>query len=262
MAKMNDDLTICSLNLNGVRAAGKRGFADWMTRQSPDHLCLQELRAMPDQVGDELRSPAGYNARWNPAQKKGYAGTAIYSRSTADRYRHGVGLEWADAEGRAVRADYDDFSLVSLYVPSGSSSEERQQRKFESLEHLRGWFAQLLEEDRPIAVCGDINIAHTPLDIHAPKRNEKNSGFLPEERDWLSGILELGWVDVLRELHPEVPGLYSWWSNRGRAREKDLGWRIDYVLATPSLAARAQEAWIEKDADLSDHAPVWVRFAR
>jgi exodeoxyribonuclease III len=262
MAKKNDDLTICSLNLNGVRAAGKRGFADWITEQQPDHLCLQEVRALPEQVGDELRSPAGYSARWNSAEKKGYAGTAFYSRSAADRYQHGVGLDWADSEGRAVRADFDDMSIVSLYVPSGSSSEERQQRKFESMEHLRGWFTRLLEEDRPIAVCGDINIAHTPLDIHAPKRNEKNSGFLPEEREWLSGILEFGWVDVVRELNPDRAGLYSWWSNRGRAREKDLGWRIDYVLATPSLAARAKEAWIEKDAGLSDHAPVWVRFAR
>lgn len=262
MAKTNDALTICSLNLNGVRAAGKRGFAEWIAKGRPDHLCLQELRAMPDQVPDDLRSPVGYSTRWNPAAQKGYAGTAIYSREAADRYGHGVGLDWADTEGRAVRSDYDDLSIVSLYVPSGSSSEQRQQRKFESLEHLRGWFARLIEEDRPIAVCGDINIAHTPLDIHAPKRNEKNSGFLPEEREWLSGILELGWVDVLRQLHPDEPGLYSWWSNRGRAREKDLGWRIDYVLATPSLAARAQAAWIEKDADLSDHAPVWVRFAR
>lgn len=262
MPKRRDDITLCTLNLNGVRAAGKRGFSEWIADRSPDVLCLQELRAMPDQVGDDLRSPEGYSARWNPASKKGYAGTAVYSRDVADRYRHGVGLDWADDEGRAVRADYDGWSAISLYVPSGSSSEERQQRKFGAMEHLRGWFARLLEEDRPIAVCGDINIAHTPLDIHAPKRNEKNSGFLPEEREWLDGILETGWVDVLRTLHPDEPGLYSWWSNRGRAREKDLGWRIDYVLATPSLAERATESWIEKDAGLSDHAPVWVRFER
>lgn len=263
MAKNNDGgLTLCSLNLNGIRAAGKRGLGEWISRTSPEVLCLQELRATPDQVDDSLRAPAGFSARWNSAEKKGYAGTALYSREAANRYSHGVGLDWADNEGRAVRADFDDWTAISLYVPSGSSSEERQQRKFESMEYLCGWFARLLEEDRPIAVCGDINIAHTALDIHAPKRNEKNSGFLPEEREWLSGILELGWVDVVRKLNPGQAGLYSWWSNRGRARENDLGWRIDYVLATPSLAARAQEAWIEKDAGLSDHAPVWVRFAR
>ena len=152
--------------------------------------------------------------------------------------------------------------LLNVYVPSGSSGDERQTRKYAWLDHFLGFTAELIAEGRPTVICGDFNIAHTELDIHAPKRNEKNSGFLPEERAWFTTLLEQGWTDVARSLHPGQPGLYSWWSNRGRAREKDLGWRLDYILASPQLAGRARAAWIEPRAGLSDHAPVWVRFAR
>ena len=189
-------------------------------------------------------------------------GVALFAREAPDAWSLGSGLAWGDAEGRVVRGDWPELSVVSLYVPSGSSSEERQRLKFEYMEHMLPWMRAMAAEGRPIAVCGDVNVAHTELDIHAPKRNEKNSGFLPEEREWLGEVLASGWVDVLRALHPDEPGLYSWWSSRGRAREKDLGWRIDYVLATPGLAERAREAWIEKDAGLSDHAPVWATFER
>lgn len=257
-----ESFTLCTLNLNGIRAAEKRGFSRWLERRKPDVLCLQELRAHEDQVPDELRSPAGYSARWCVAERKGYAGVGLYSRHAPDAYSVGTGLEWGDGEGRALRADFRDHSVVSLYVPSGSSSEARQERKFEYMEHLLPWMKELLREGRAIAVCGDVNVAHTEIDIHDPKRNSKNSGFLPEEREWLTKVLELGWVDVLRALHPGERGLYSWWSARGRAREKDLGWRLDYVLASPPLAARALESWIEKEAGLSDHAPVWARFRR
>lgn len=253
--------TLCSLNLNGIRSAQKRGFSRWLERTRPDLLCLQELRAAPDQVDAGLRSPAGYNARWESAEKRGYAGVALYSRTPVDRYGVGTGLEWGDREGRALRGEIGPLTVQSVYIPSGSSSEERQEAKFAYLDHFFGYAQGLIETGAPIALCGDLNIAHTELDIHAPKRNAKNSGFLPEERRWFDQLLEQGWVDVLRQLHPDEPGLYSWWSNRGRAREKDLGWRIDYVLCSPPLAALAQEAWIEKKAGLSDHAPVWVRFA-
>jgi exodeoxyribonuclease-3 len=259
--KDEQPFTLCSLNCNGLRSASNKGWAEWLAKGRPDALCLQEVRAWPDQVDASLRCPEGYNSRWLNAEKKGYSGVATYTRPAADRYSEGSGLDWSDAEGRVLRTDLAEMTVLNVYVPSGSSSEERQERKFAWLDHFLGVTGELLAEGRPTVVCGDFNIAHTEIDIHAPKRNEKNSGFLPEERAWFSQLLAQGWTDVLRALHPEEPGLYSWWSNRGRAREKDLGWRLDYVLASPDLAPCAREAWIEKDAGLSDHAPVWVRFA-
>ncbi len=252
--------TLCTLNVNGLRAAAKRGFGDWLARKQPDVLCLQEVRARPEQVSDELRSPAGYSTRWLWAEKRGYSGVALYSREAADAYLPGCGIDWADREGRVLRGDFGDEVIVSTYVPSGSSSEERQALKFSFLDAFPRFTKKLLKLDRPVALCGDVNIAHTELDIHAPKRNEKNSGFLPEERAWLTKLLRQGWVDVLRAQHPDEPGLYSWWSNRGQARAKDLGWRIDYVLMNPAFAERVTRAWIDKEAGLSDHAPVWVEY--
>lgn len=252
--------TLCTLNVNGLRAAAKRGFGDWLARKRPDVLCLQEVRARPEQVSDELRSPAGYSTRWLWAEKRGYSGVALYSREAADAYLPGCGIDWADREGRVLRGDFGDEVIVSTYVPSGSSSEERQALKFSFLDAFPRFTRKLLKLDRPVALCGDVNIAHTELDIHAPKRNEKNSGFLPEERAWLTKLLRQGWVDVLRAQHPDEPGLYSWWSNRGQARAKDLGWRIDYVLMNPAFAERVTRAWIDKEAGLSDHAPVWVEY--
>ena len=252
--------TICTLNVNGIRSAEKRGFSRWLRRAQPDHLCLQEVRAHVADVDGALRSPAGYNTRWCSAAKKGYSGVALYHKHSPDRYAAGASFDHCADEGRVLRADFDELSVVSLYVPSGTSSAERLAIKLEYLEHLLRHTAQLIAEKRPVAMCGDINIAHTPLDIARPRQNEKNSGFLPEERAWFDRLLEQGWVDVFRTLHPGEPGLYSWWSNRGEARAKDIGWRLDYVLATPELAPRAKKAWIEKRAGLSDHAPVWVEF--
>jgi len=172
----------------------------------------------------------------------------------------GLPFEHCSDEGRALRADFDDLTVISLYVPSGSSSPERQAAKFRFLDEIQPWFAALKREKRPMLVCGDVNIAPTALDLARPKPNEKNSGFLPEERAWFAKLLGSGWVDVVRQLNPEKPALYSWWSNRGAARENDVGWRIDHVLASPDLAPRVTRAWIEKDAGLSDHAPVWVEL--
>lgn len=252
--------TLCTLNLNGIRSAEKRGFSRWLKRAQPDFLCLQELRAMPHDVDGALRSPAGYNTRWNSAVKKGYAGVGLFTKPSVDRYVPGTSFDHCADEGRVLRADFDELSVVSLYVPSGSSSPERLAIKLEYLEYLLAFTEQLIAEKRPLAVCGDMNIAHTPLDIARPKENVKNSGFLPEERAWFDRLLAQGWVDVFRAQHPGEPGLYSWWSNRGQARAKDIGWRLDYVLATPELAPRAKKAWIERKANLSDHAPVWVEL--
>lgn len=252
--------SVCSLNLNGIRAAEKRGFSKWLEKRKPDVLCLQELRAAPDQVPEALRSPPGYNTRWLTADKKGYAGVAIFARRPADAYTTGSGLEWADAEARVLRAECEAISVLSVYIPSGSSSEERLAKKLEYLPHFESFVKRLARTKKPALLCGDFNVAHAELDIHAPKRNVKNSGFLPEERAWFGRLLKQGWVDVLRAEHPDEPGLYSWWSARGRAREKDLGWRLDYTLANRSLAKSVVRTWIEKDAGLSDHAPVWAEF--
>lgn len=260
-AGLRASLTLCTLNVAGIRSAERKGFLPWLARRRPDVLCLQELRALPEQVSDELRSPAGYDTGWCSAQAKGYAGVAIYARRQAQVWRTDFELAWAAREGRVLRADFPDLSVVSLYVPSGTTGELRQRAKMEFLERLLPWMARLLAEDRPVAVLGDVNIAPSELDIHDPKRNAKNSGFLPEERAWFARLLEQGWTDALRAAHPGEGGLYSWWSHRGRARELDRGWRIDHVLLCPRLAPRLEEAWIERDAGLSDHAPVWARLA-
>lgn len=253
--------TLATLNVNGIRSAERRGFQRWLKRARPDYLCLQELRANTDDVEDELRSPAGWNTRWLPAAKKGYSGVGLYTREAPERYAAGHGFEHCGDEGRMLRADFHDLSLISLYVPSGSSSEERLAIKLRFMELLLPRMKQLLGEHRPMAVCGDFNVAHTELDLANPKSNAKNSGFLPQERAWFSKLLEQGWVDIVRELHPGEKNLYSWWSNRGRAREKDVGWRLDYVLCSPELAPRVKKAWIERKAGLSDHAPVCVEIA-
>jgi exodeoxyribonuclease III len=252
--------TVCTLNCNGIRSAGRKGFEEWLKKNKPDVLCLQELRAWPEQVGPELLAPEGYHTHWVNAEKKGYSGVAVYSRQPFDAVKVGLGLDWGDAEGRFLRVEIGDLVIISVYVPSGSSKEERQRAKYEYMDRLFEQTQALLDEGRPAIVCGDINICHKAIDIHNPKGNAKNSGFLPEERAWFDRWLTQGWVDTQRALNPEVAGLYSWWSNRGRAREKDLGWRIDYLLATPSLAARANKAWIERHAGLSDHAPCFVQF--
>lgn len=257
---MTSTKTLCTLNANGIRAAERRGFSDWIERSQPDYLCLQEMRARPEQVTDAVRSPAGYNSRWLVAEKKGYSGVGLYTRTAVESYQEGCGLDWADAEGRVLRAEIDGLTIISTYVPSGSSSEERLALKFEFMKHFPSFTKKFAKQKHPVVICGDVNIAHTELDIHAPKRNEKNSGFLPEERAWLTDLMKQGWKDVVRAQHPEEVGLYSWWSARGKAREKDLGWRLDYVLGNAAFSKRVRNAWIDKEADLSDHAPVWVEF--
>lgn len=251
---------LATLNLNGIRSAERRGLSRWLERGKPDVLCVQELRATPQDVEEEPRALGGRSSCWFPAVKKGYAGTAVITATPPVRYVVGLGFDFLGDEGRAVRADYADYSVISLYVPSGSSSPERLKAKLRFLEFLLPWTRELLREKRAIALCGDMNIAPTALDLARPKQNEKNSGFLPEERAWFARLLAQGWVDTVRAHNEGVLGLYSWWSQRGAARAKDIGWRLDHVLTTPRFHERTRRAWIEKDADLSDHAPVWVEF--
>lgn len=253
-------LKITTLNANGLRSAVRRGFAPWLKRARPDVLCLQEIRCDEECVPRTLWRPRGFQAAWHPAQKKGYAGTAVWVRAPQAQFTIGTGHPRGDAEGRAVCAHLENLDVWSLYVPSGSSGPERQAWKFEFMEHAWDFFARLRASGRPTLVCGDINIAHRPIDLKNHRSNQKNSGFLPEERAFLDRLFAAGWRDLFRELYPDKVA-YSWWSNRGRAREKDVGWRIDYILATPGVTIL--EYTHERDADLSDHAPVsaWIEVS-
>ncbi len=247
-------MRITTLNVNGIRSADRRGFRDWLARATPDVLCLQEVRADEAAVEPALWRPEGWEVRWHPAQKKGYAGTAVWVRQPhSARFTVGNGHPRGDEEGRAVGAHLDGIDVWSLYMPSGSSGPDRQAWKYEYMEHVQPWLDALLASGRPTVVCGDINIAHTAMDIKNAKPNEKNSGFLPEERRWLDGLVKRGWRDLFREANPASQA-YSWWSNRGNARANDVGWRIDHLWATPNVRVKAVE--IDRHASLSDHAPV------
>jgi exodeoxyribonuclease-3 len=247
-------LSVTTLNANGLRAAERRGFRDWLARTRPDILCLQEVRADQASLAADLWAPPGWQVAWNPAQQRGYSGTAVWVRDGLPcTFSVGTGDIRGDAEGRLVGASVGPLDVWSLYMPSGSSGPDRQTWKFAYMDHMWGWLAARRAAGRPTLVCGDINIAHTPMDIKNAKSNEKNSGFLPEERAWLTRLFAAGWQDAFRVANPTTVA-YSWWSARGQARAKDVGWRIDYVFATDDV--RVVEASIERGADLSDHAPV------
>ena len=251
---------IISANVNGIRSAYKKGFLDYLRRVGADVVCVQELKAQEADLDESMRRPHGMHGVWHCAEKRGYSGVAIYSKREPDRVQYGLGVPEFDAEGRFVRADFGRLSVVSLYLPSGSSSEERQAAKYRFLDVFLPMLAAMHAEGRDIVVCGDWNIAHQNIDLKNWKGNRKNSGFLPEERAWLTQVIsEVGWVDVWRTLYPEAPG-YTWWSNRGQAYAKDVGWRIDYQMCTPELAATARVSTIYKDEKFSDHAPLVVDY--
>lgn len=253
-------LRIVSANLNGIRSADKKGFFHWLAQSDADVVCVQELKAQLPDLAPHMLAPAGYQGFFHPAQKKGYSGVGLYARRPPDHVQLGLGIEDIDAEGRYLRADFGNLSVISLYLPSGSSGEERQQVKFAFMARFLPLLEALYAEGRDVVVCGDWNIAHQEIDLKNWKGNLKNSGFLPEERAWMGGLLaRVGWVDTWRTLYPEAPG-YTWWSNRGQAYAKDVGWRIDYQLATPGMAAQACRADIYKDEKFSDHAPLIVDY--
>ncbi|MCG9095118.1 exodeoxyribonuclease III [Laribacter hongkongensis] len=252
---------IVSSNLNGIRSATQKGFFDWLATTGADVVCVQELKAQLADLKPEHRTPAGFPfAAFHCAEKKGYSGVGLYARREPDRVVEGLGIDWIDSEGRYLRADFGTLSVISLYLPSGSSSEERQAVKFRFMDAFLPHLDALRTEGRDIVLCGDWNIAHNEIDLKNWKGNLKNSGFLPEERAWIGARLAEGWADVWRQLYPEAPG-YTWWSQRGQAYAKDVGWRIDYQIATAGLAARAQSAFVYKDTRFSDHAPLVVDYA-
>lgn len=252
-------LRIISANVNGIRSAAKKGFVDYLAHTNADIVCVQELKAQEIDLGEDLRKPNGMYGFMHCAEKRGYSGVAIYSKKEPDAVYTGFGLPEFDAEGRFIRADFAQLSVISLYLPSGSSSEERQTIKYRLMDAFMPMLNDMLAEQRQIVICGDWNIAHQNIDIKNWKGNLKNSGFLPEEREWLSKVIESGWTDIWRTLYPEEAG-YTWWSNRGRAYANNVGWRIDYHMASPQLAKLAQQAHIYKDEKFSDHAPLVVDY--
>jgi len=255
-------LKIISANLNGIRSAARKNFFEWMQQQSADFVCLQELKAQAADMTPDFIAPANYCGHFHYAEKKGYSGVGIYSKQQPDAVEIGFGCEEFDAEGRYVRCDFGKLSVISLYAPSGSSSPERQAAKFRFMEIFLPHLQTLINSGREVVVCGDWNIAHMEIDLKNWKSNQKNSGFLPEERAWMTRTFdELGWVDVYRRLHPEATGeAYTWWSNRGQSWAKNVGWRIDYQVATPAFASSALSASVYKEERFSDHAPLVVEY--
>ncbi len=255
-------LRIISVNLNGIRSAASKGFYPWMQKQGADIVCLQELKAQEADMTPEMLQPEGYYGYFHYADKKGYSGVGIYSRQKADAVIVGLGIPDIDSEGRYLETRYGNLSVVSLYLPSGSSGAERQAFKFSVMERFMPHLESLIRDGRDVVICGDWNIAHQEADLKNWRGNRKNSGFLPEERGWLTDLFgRVGWVDVYRLLHPDTTdACYTWWSNRGQAWAKNVGWRIDYQIATPAFAAKAVSASIYKDERFSDHAPLTVDY--
>ena len=253
---------IVSINLNGIRSAAQKGFYAWLSEQDADFVCLQELKAQEADMSADMLNPQGRFGYFDYAQKKGYSGVGIYSKFPADEIIKGLGHDNVDNEGRYLEARFGNLSLVSLYLPSGSSGEERQAVKFSVLEAFYAQLAELMASGRDVLICGDWNIAHQAIDLKNWRGNQKNSGFLPEERQWMTQVIhELGWVDVYRRLHPQTTDdCYTWWSNRGQAWSKNVGWRIDYHVATPALANSATACHIYKTQRFSDHAPLTIDY--
>ncbi len=262
-------LTVTSVNVNGLRAAAKKGYVEWLAGTAADVICLQEVRAEPHQLPDEVREPDGWFTVHAPAGAKGRAGVSLLTRREPDRVSVGFGSSEFDGSGRYVEADLPGVTVASLYLPSGEAGTPKQDEKTrfmdEFLPYLRDLRTRSAADGREVVVCGDWNIAHQEADLKNWRGNRKNSGFLPEERTWLSRVYdEAAYVDVMRELHPDQEGPYTWWSYRGRAFDNDTGWRIDLQVATPGLAARAVKGWVERASShaerWSDHAPVSVAY--
>ena len=247
-------MKIISYNVNGIRAALKKGFKEWLIEENPDILCLQELKAQPEQI-EPFYEDLGYKMYCETAEKKGYSGVAILSKHEPIHIEYGCGNDKYDNEGRVIRADFKDFSVISVYMPSGTSGDIRQDFKYEWLDFFFN-YAQKLRESHPnLIISGDYNIAHHAIDIHNPVSNKNSSGFLPEERAWLTKFIDAGFIDTFRAFQ-EDPHHYSWWSYRANARANNKGWRIDYQMTTEPMRARLSAASILPDVKHSDHCPI------
>ena len=264
MALEADLLRVTSLNVNGLRAAFRKGLAQWLESEQPDVVCLQEVKAQEADLAPALLEPPGFAGHFHYAEKKGYSGVGIYAKQSPHDVSVGIGLDDFDREGRLVSASWPDLTVISAYLPSGSSGEQRQAVKMRFLGEFESWLAGLMRKHQDTGhdfiICGDWNIAHKEIDLKNWRGNRKNSGFLPEERQWLTNVFDnLGFVDVFRQLEPGEDH-YTWWSNRGQAWAKNVGWRIDYQIATPGVAAKAKNASIFKAERFSDHAPLTIDY--
>jgi len=252
---------IVTLNVNGLRSAAAKGLMPWLATSAADVVCLQEVKAHEQDLPDHLLHPPSWHAFFHCAQAKGYSGTAVFAKKRPKRVTAGFGNAEFDAEGRYLEAEFSQVSVISVYFPSGSSSPERQQAKFRFLAAFAPHLERLRASGREVILCGDVNIAHREIDLKNWRANRKNSGFLPEERSWLDALFaEQAWLDVFRCLDPR-PEQYTWWSNRGRAWDNNVGWRIDYQIATPATGAKAKQAQIYTKQRFSDHAPLIVDYS-
>ena len=253
-------MRVLTLNVNGIRSAAKKGLYPWLAAQKADVACLQEIKAHDGDLVEAMRAPRGLQGFFSHAEKKGYAGVALYSRARPHEVVEGFGVREFDQEGRYLEARFGKLSVISVYLPSGSAGPHRQASKFRFLEAFLPHLAKLKRAGREVILCGDWNIAHQAIDLKNWRSNQKNSGFLPEERAWLTKVFDdLGFVDVFRTLNAK-PEQYTWWSNRGQAWAKNVGWRIDYQIATPGIAARARKESIYKRRRFSDHAPLTIDY--
>jgi exodeoxyribonuclease-3 len=257
--RLDTVLRIVTLNVNGIRSAASKGLFRWLRRTEPDLVCLQEVKADEVDIPEKLRFPDGLHGLFHCAQRRGYSGAAMYAAREPRSVRLGFGSAEFDTEGRYVEAEFKDFTAISVYFPSGSSGPERQAAKYRFLAEFAPHLKTLRASGREIVFCGDVNIAHREIDLKNWRSNRKNSGFLPEEREWLTGVFEAGWTDVFRRLDAR-PEQYTWWSNRGQAWAKNVGWRIDYQIATPGFAARARRSEIYTAKRFSDHAPLVIDY--
>ncbi len=253
-------MRIITANVNGIRAAARKGFFDWLPKQNADVVCIQETKAQVHQLEDDIFRPQGYHCYYHDAEKKGYSGVALYCKAEPDEVIVGMGNEEFDAEGRYIEARFGNLSVISLYMPSGSSKEERQIAKYRCMDFFENKMQEMKDSGRDVLICGDWNIAHKNEDIRNWKGNLKNSGFLPEERAWLDKLFDdMGFIDAFREL-PQEEHQYTWWSNRGQARANNVGWRIDYHILTPGMKGKVKATEIYREESFSDHAPLIIDY--
>jgi exodeoxyribonuclease-3 len=254
-------MRIISYNVNGIRAAIKKGFDEWLQSDPADIICLQESKATKEDIDHAVFDKAGYSSYWFTAQKKGYSGVVILTKIKPDAVHYGSNMEQSDLEGRVIRADFGDITIVNAYYPSGTSGDERQAYKYIWLNQFQAFLDELKKTRPNLIVVGDYNIAHEAIDIHDPKGNKKSSGFLPEERAWMTQFLANGWIDSFRQLHPETTGAYSWWSQRfPSVRLNNKGWRIDYICLSQELGKQLKAAAIYPDIKHSDHCPIYAEI--
>jgi exodeoxyribonuclease-3 len=249
-------LLLYSWNVNGIRAIQKKGFLDWLSQTDPDILCLQETKAHPDQLEPELRQPEGYFTYWAAAERKGYSGVALFSKVEPKSVQLGLGIPAYDSEGRTIVAEYDDFVFIGAYFPNGGRDLSRVPYKMAYKADFLKYCDALRAQGKSVIFCGDVNTAHQEIDLARPKENVKTTGFLPEERAWMDELVAAGYVDTFRAQHPDLEGAYSWWSNRSGARERNIGWRIDYFFVSPDLMPRVENTAIHSEVLGADHCPV------